>query len=91
LRFRAGPIFAFVTAFITCATKERGRRAAALLRSRIFPGRSRRSEASSLLMRKSLRRRACKTSKNPRSSHHGVEKETQCGKTHTAKCLKAGK
>ena len=32
--------FAFVTAFITCATKERGRRAALLPLSRIFPARS---------------------------------------------------
>ena len=35
-------------------------------------------------MRKRMRRRHRETSSNPRSSHHGVEKETQCGKTHLA-------
>jgi hypothetical protein len=91
-RVGAGPIpapFAFVTAFITCATKERGRRETALPRSRIFPARSRRSEASSLLMRKSLRLRYVRTSGNQRSSHHGVEKEMGCGTTHTAGSLTA--
>jgi len=31
-----------------------------------------------------MRRRQRKTSSNPQSSHHGVEKEMQCGKTHLA-------
>jgi hypothetical protein len=36
-------------------------------------------------MRKSLRQRSGKTTQIPRSSHHGVEKEMKCGKTHTVK------
>jgi hypothetical protein len=83
--------FAFVTAFITCATKERGRREAVVPRLRIFPARRRTSEASSLLMRKSLRRKRRKTSCNPHSSHHGVEKETKCESADTVKSLMAGK